>query len=439
MTMIELIHPIHEIHRSRITTSPTPGHVLLVEPAFDGYELIRRGVALGLRISILTAHRDDRVIPAELLALADHVIAADTNDLEACLAAVLDAAARDPIDAVVPGFEYYVATAAALAAALGCPGLTVDAALRVRDKHLMRQALARAGVAVPRFMLVRQRADLDEALRFVGLPSVAKPIGFAGSIGVRKAEHEADLRELYELLVERGLVDFGRSSKGGMLVEAYVPGPEYSVEGYVQHGEVTYLSITEKLLSAEPYFVEVGHIVNAEIPTAHRDLIIPYVDRVIETLGVSLGPFHAELRLSPSGPVLMEIAARLADDRICELVRRATGVDLVTAMLLAYLGRDVPPAEAAREERPRHAGIRYFIRPALTRIEAIEGLEEVRAEATPVELEVYYAPGAAIGGAVDFLHRLHRLHRLGHAIVVDDDYRRLKRTLSWIDEHVQIR
>lgn len=408
-------------------------HVLLVEPAFGGHELIRRGAALGLRLSVLTAGRDDRVIPADLLALADQVIVADTNDLDAALAAVHAAAARAPIDAVLPGFEYYVPTAASIASALGCPGLGVDTAMRVRNKHLMRQALARAGIAVPRFALVERSADLEAALRVVGLPSVAKPVGFAGSIGVRKADSAADLWELCELLLARGLTDFGRSSREGMMVEQYISGPEYSVEGYVQHGEVTYLSITEKFLSAEPCFVEVGHIVNAELPPAQREAILSYVDRVIDALGLSLGPFHAELRLSPSGPVLMEIAARLAGDRICDLIRHATGVDLVTVMLRCYLGRDVSRAGLDPGRRPRHAGIRYFIRPELTRIEAIEGLEEIRAKVDPAELHMYYAPGAPIGGAVDFLHRL------GHAIVIDDDYRRLKQTLSWIDEHVRIR
>jgi biotin carboxylase len=201
----------------------------------------------------------------------------------------------------------------------------------------------------------------------------------------------------------------------------------------VQHGEVTYLSITEKFLSPEPYFVEVGHIVNAELPAAQRETILSYVDRVIDALGLSLGPFHAELRLSPSGPVLMEIAARLAGDRICDLIRHATGVDLVTVMLRCYLGQDVSQAGLDPGRRPRHAGIRYFIRPELTRIEAIEGLEEIRAKVDPAELQMYYAPGAPIGGTVDFLQRL------GHAIVVDDDDRRLKQTLSWIDEHVRIR
>jgi hypothetical protein len=121
------------------------------------------------------------------------------------------------------------------------------------------------------------------------------------------------------------------------LLEAYVDGPEFSVEGYVTGGQVHFVSVTEKLLSAEPYFVELGHIVQANLSESTIHAIKCYTTRVVNALGVNLGPVHCEIRLGQKGPVVMELAARLAGDRICDLIDLALGVSLPRIMIETYL------------------------------------------------------------------------------------------------------
>jgi hypothetical protein len=97
-----------------------------------------------------------------------------------------------------------------------------------------------------------------------------------------------------------------------------------------------------------------------DIVTARR--ITDYVVAVVLALGVSIGPFHAEVRFGERGPLLMEVAARLPGDEIPRLVQFACGFDLCAAMICAYLGE---PVSARPLTFHTVAGIGYFLRPGL--------------------------------------------------------------------------
>jgi biotin carboxylase len=402
-------------------------HVLLIEPAFAGYELIRRGAQRGYSLSIITADLDERIVPPGLKRLVDEVCVVDTNNAELVVRVAQELTQRRPIAAVIPGFEYYVPTAATVARALNCRGLKPESAQRAQNKYLMRTALHDAGLRIPRFTLVQHAQQLAPALSYVGVPCVAKPVDFAGSIGVKKISSHDELQEMYRLLLVDGIVDFGHDSRSGMLLEEYIAGPEYSIEGYIEE-DVQVLSITQKFLSKEPYFVELGHIVNAPLAKPVRNELECYIRDVLEALGVDLGPFHAEVRIGPKGPVLMEVGARLPGDCICELIEYATGADLYAATFSSYLGEDVG-------ECPRNdllAGIRYFIRPDVKQITYIDGIEAIKRDFAPQKLCIYHEPGTVLPKTVDFLDRL------GYVILVDSDYQRLRDSLDAIDKRLLI-
>src|SRR2546423_8114805 len=158
------------------------------------------------------------------------------------------------------------------------------------------------------------------------------------------------------------VADFGRRPSSRVLLEEYVAGPELSVEGFVQDGDVHFVSITEKLVGPEAYFLEVGHIVQAQLPPAAVQAIRSYTEEVVRALGTPFGPFHAELRLTGRGPVLIEIAARLPGDHICDLILRARGVDLRRSMIAAYLGQAVPVPAPLTDPVRGYAGIHFFTR-----------------------------------------------------------------------------
>ncbi len=170
--------------------------------------------------------------------------------------------------------------------------------------------------------------------------------------------------------------------------------------------------MTAKELGPEPHFVEVGHAVQADLGPEERAAVDSYVSDVCRALGVSLGPFHCELRLGGGEPVLIEIGARLAGDHICDLIELATGVSLPRIMLAAYAGLPLDEVAPAGVPAAKYAGIHFFTAPELTVLSSVEGWDAVLAADGVVEAELYLAPGDEVPPMQDFRGRIgHVLYR----------------------------
>lgn len=309
------------------------------------------------------------------------------------VAALLERAAaihaEHPIARCVPSSESSVEAAASVNAVLGLGGTSPEAALCSRDKHRMRQALRDHGVGVPAFRRVRAVAEFEAAVRDIGFPCVAKPSRAAGSDGVARLERGADLPAAWAF--SAGVRQMGGGAPE-VLVEEYVPGPEYSVEMVVAAATAHVAGITEKTTEPEPYFNEVMHLFPAPLSPEDEAAVVRTARDAVAALGITDGGAHLELRLSPRGPVVIECAARLAGDSIPELVKLATGVDLYHCVARQALGLPF----SVEPVRRRFSGVRFIqaaeegiLRAARFRPEAIlplRGLVAHGVSRTPGEL-----------------------------------------------------
>lgn len=401
--------------------------VAIIEPRSSGYGLIDKADDLGHRTVVLTANIDGRRVPEVHLRRARHIEFVDTNDDEAVIRVLQNLhEQQSAIDAVLPGFEHYVPLAARAASTLGLPGLDPSAALRMRYKHVMRDALAAAGVDQPGYAIVSADHQVVEAVSQIGLPCVVKPVDQSGSINVRKVT----LLDEAQAAVHRARYgsdpELGRSSLSLALVEEFVAGPEYSVEGFVDNGNVYVLSLTKKLLASDSSFVEVGHIVPADLCPPQSDQIQRYVARVAQALGLTLGPFHAEVRLSSRGPLLMEIAARLAGDRIPHLLSLSHGIDLYDITLRCHLGLSISTPRVT-PSRATVAGVRYFLRSGLSRYSHVSMADSLRGDPRIKEFTTLIRPGMNVPPAES------SRARLGYAVVTDHNYSDVVTLLEELD------
>ena len=101
--------------------------------------------------------------------------------------------ATGPADGICTFSELSVPMASRLAEATGLPGPKPEAVDIARDKHLTRKVMADAGLPSIANMLIENECELEEAARKVGFPSVLKPVGGLGSLGVQKVNNEAEL------------------------------------------------------------------------------------------------------------------------------------------------------------------------------------------------------------------------------------------------------
>ena len=255
-----------------------------------------------------------------------------------------------------------VELAALVAQHLGCPHASSSAIALCRDKYSARQSLNTAGLLRVECALVKTSEEAEAFAARLGGPSVVKPRSSTGSIGVRLCSTPDEARQHSRALLNAS----ASASHEGVLVEAFVDGPEYSAEIF----DGMSVGITRKVLGPPPSFIEEGHDFPA--PGASGDLtaIAAQAELAVAALGHIRGPAHVEVRLSTRGPTIIEINPRLAGGMIPELVRRAIGVDLVTETIRFACGMPYSLA-------PSHVGaaaIRFLVRQSPDPIRAVEGL-----------------------------------------------------------------
>ena len=317
--------------------------VLFIEPYGAVLSLLKRGLEKGYNIIILTANTDLRTVPKEIVSNVSLTVQIDTANDGDVLNLALQLREQIAIHAVIPGFEYFVPLAAKVSALLGVPGIDTDTVWYLRRKDLMRTALQAAHLLVPKHVLIRSISDINKAAQRITFPAVCKPIDAAGSVNVKKVNNESELIDAAMRILKGNDVLWGYQLSNALLVEEYIDGKEYSLEGVVQNGKVIHFSLTEKFVSDQTEFIEVGHIVNAPMDNELKNDIQQYVDDVIKTLQADNCPFHAEIRLNKDNqPVLMEIAARLAGDKIGDLINLSLNINYFDYVYATYLGESLP-------------------------------------------------------------------------------------------------
>lgn len=339
------------------TPGTASGH-LLVFPPFRAFgastaAILKAAGRNGLTLSVMTT------LPAEFFApypFVLDVVALPEEDTPEARAAVLAAAERmhaeRPFARAVTFSEDHVEACAEINARLGLGGSSVRSARLSRDKHLMRGALAAAGVPVPAFHAVGTCEQFAAAVAAVGFPCISKPVKGCASEGVVKLEAGADVRAAWDFT---SAVEQLQCAGAPVLVEEYVSGAEYSVEIVVSGGVAHVAGITDKTTEREPFFGEVMHVFPAAVPEGLRARVEALARDTVAALEMTDGGAHLEFRLAPRGPVVMECAARIGGDSIPIVVMMASGVDLYEAVLLQALGR--PFSVAPR--RAKVGGIRF--------------------------------------------------------------------------------
>jgi biotin carboxylase len=218
-----------------------------------------------------------------------------------------------PFDALIPTDDPTAEIAARAAARLGMRGNSVAAARTARNKRLMREALAAAGVPVPRFAVFDENDD--PATLDVPFPCVVKPLLCSASRGVIRADDRASFvaawRRLGALLQTPALRAVEDPDGHRVLVESFVPGAEVALEGLLSRGRLQVLALFDKpdLLDG-PFFEETIYVTPSRHPPSLQAAVAAVTERAAAAIGLQEGPVHAELRLSDTGPYVIEVAAR---------------------------------------------------------------------------------------------------------------------------------
>jgi biotin carboxylase len=203
---------------------------------------------------------------------------------------------------------------------------------------------------------------------------------------VKRVENAGELAEAC-----RAALALSRSTR--VIIEQYMEGPEFSLDAIVHKGNVTVCGVADRLIRFPPSFVEMGHT----MPTGFDRKTVEAIESVflagIRAIGIDNGAAKGDIKLTPKGPMVGEIAARLSGGYMSGWTfPLATGIEVTEAALNVAVG--LPPGNLAPRLNLVCAERALISIPGI--IEDVDGAEMVHAAEGVAEVFLRIAPGNAV-------------------------------------------
>jgi biotin carboxylase len=315
----------------------------------------------------------------------DQAIPVKFHDQAAAVDAVLAARASAPIHGVIAVGDRPAVLAARIAHALDIPGNPPDAAAASRNKLASRKAFRAAGMMTPStFEAVPLTSDPAAAAAACrGFPLVIKPLALSGSRGVMRVDTRDDfvpafirLRNLLHAIDVRSERD---DAHDFVLIESFVPGREYAVEGVLTDGAFHLFAIFDKPDPLDgPFFEETIYVTPSRAPDDTQRALTHEIERAVRALGLHHGPVHAECRVNDTGVFVLEVAPRPIGG-LCSRAVRLEGpggvVSLEEVLLRHALGEDL----SAYRQADRSSGVMMIPIPARGVFRGVSGVDDASA------------------------------------------------------------
>lgn len=239
--------------------------------------------------------------------------------------------------AVDPG----VVASAYVAEQMGLPfTCSYEAACILQDKSCFRRFLAEHGFNVPN---AKGYSNTEEALNdvdYFNWPVIVKPVDSAGSKGVSRVDAQEDLQKAFAHALDA-------SHNGHFIIEDFLEldGYQSSADCFSVDGKLVYADYSDQLFdkdAANPYTPAL-EIWPSTMQRKQQDNLTNELQRLLTLLHCGTGLYNVESRLCKNGkPYIMEVSPRAGGNRIAELQRIGTGIDLIEAEVLKAVGEPIP-------------------------------------------------------------------------------------------------
>ena len=324
---------------------------------------IKTAKSMGLKV-VVTDYNPE----AEGMLLADYPIEVSTRNINLTVNTAKQFHRTCPLDGVMTVGTDASQTVAAVADALNLPGIPFEVAERATDKIKMRQVLKEKGVPVPDFRPIWTLEECQQAIQDMPLPLVIKPCDNMGARGVRKIERLDDLISAFREAKEASI-------SGKLILEEFMEGPELSLDALVFEGSIHITGVADRIIERAPYFVEIGHTLPSALPEKQQSRAVAVFKQAIFALGIDIGAAKGDIKITPEGPKIVEIAARLSGGWMSAYTYPlSTGVNLYKAAIQIALG------ETPTDLKPKTSLVsaERSLLPPPGKILSIQGVEEAR-------------------------------------------------------------
>ncbi len=252
--------------------------------------------------------------------------------------AVLKVAQEKQIDGIMSfGVDPGVISASYVQNKMGLPSFGPFESVEIlQNKDKFRAFLTRHGFNVP---WAKGFSSIEEAMTesFVfPWPVIVKPTDSAGSKGVSRVDRKENLRSALDYAMDHSL-------SGRIIVEEFIEkvGCSSDTDSFSINGKLAFVSFNAQRFDANasnPY-TPATYSWPSTFTKDQEDYLTLEIQRLITLLGMKTVVYNIETRIGTNGrPYIMELTPRGGGNRLCEMLRYATGVDLITAITRAMVG-----------------------------------------------------------------------------------------------------
>lgn len=256
--------------------------------------------------------------------------------------AVLKVAQEKQIDGIMSfGVDPGVVSASYVQEKMGLPSFgPYESVCILQNKDRFRAFLAKHGFNVPKAKgyasIIEAMADKD----ILDYPVIVKPTDSAGSKGVTRVDGPEQLGAAVSYA-------FNKSLSGHIIIEDFIEkqGCSSDTDSFSVDGELKFVSFNAQYFdvkAANPY-TPAAYTWPSTYTKEQEAYLTAEIQRLISLLGMKTNIYNIETRIGTNGkPYIMELTPRGGGNRLCEMLRYATGVDMITAMTCYIVGDSVP-------------------------------------------------------------------------------------------------
>lgn len=336
----------------------------------------------GVQVGLISTLEDEELAPEVLSSISGYWRVKDLMDPGELAWAAEGLSQRfGPIYRMITEYELVQLPVAQARAQLGVAGMSPNTVLGFRDKAVMKDRLAAAGVPCARHRSVETAEDAWEFASQVGFPLIVKPVDGVGARETRQCNDAEDFQEVME--------SDPPGESNPLQLEEFVQGDEHSLDTISINGEAVWHSITRYMpnpleVLRNPW-MQWRVITPLEIDDPQYDEIRRVGAQALKALGMDSGLSHMEWFRRPDGSVAIgEVGARPAGSRIFTPLNWANDYDMYNAWIrLMTLGTCTPPTE-----RKYAVGTAFFRGIGTGHVVNIEGLDSVLSEFGHLLVEV---------------------------------------------------
>jgi len=252
--------------------------------------------------------------------------------------AVLKEAQRLQIDGIMsfacdPG----VVSASYVQNSMGLPSFGPFESVEIlQNKDMFRAFLAKNGFNVPRAKGFDSVEAAMEEIYWYPWPVIVKPTDAAGSKGVTRVDKAEDLKPALEYAMEHSI-------SGHIIVEEFIDkqGCSSDTDSMSVDGKLKFVSFCAQRfdVNATNPYTPAAYSWPSTFTKEQEAYLTSEIQRLITLLNLKTVVYNIEVRVAPNGkPYIMELTPRGGGNRLCEMLRYATGVDMITAITRAMVG-----------------------------------------------------------------------------------------------------